>query len=128
MNLSRYAKLDFVRRSHMAKHVMMHFESDLSIKRRFFKSLKKKPFATRKLKLMLKFFKGRLHNSETVLSNSKKFIELSNQTYENIVSNALSENAGSINKTMKMLAIIQVMIQPFNIISSYMGCNVMVPF
>lgn len=32
LNLSHYEKLDYVRRSHMAKDVMLHFENDLDIK------------------------------------------------------------------------------------------------
>lgn len=40
----------------MAKHVMMHFEADLSIKRKFFHQLKLKAFASRKLKVLYLYF------------------------------------------------------------------------
>lgn len=51
LNLSHYEKLDYVRRSHMAKDVMMHFKNDLDIKERFFTKLKKKKFISKKMKV-----------------------------------------------------------------------------
>ena len=41
LNLSHFEKLDYVRRSHMAKDVMMSFDNDLDIKEKFFIKLKK---------------------------------------------------------------------------------------
>lgn len=55
MNLSYYEKMDFVRRSHMAKLMMMHFMDDVNNKEKFLSKLKKKQFISTKLKLMIKF-------------------------------------------------------------------------
>lgn len=51
LNLSHYEKLDYVRRSHMAKDVMNQFQSDLEIKQQFFISLRKKDFISQKMRV-----------------------------------------------------------------------------
>ena len=50
MNLSHVEKSDFVRRSHMAKEMMMHFIEDIHCKYEFMKALKKKKYITKKMK------------------------------------------------------------------------------
>eukprot|EP00347_Sterkiella_histriomuscorum_P022677 403337571 len=53
LNLSHNEKLDYVRRSHMAKDMMLWFDNDLQIKQKFFKSLKKKAFISTKMKVSI---------------------------------------------------------------------------
>ena len=51
LNLSFYEKMDFVRRSHMAKEMMMHFTNDLEVKDEFLHKLTKKHFISPKFKV-----------------------------------------------------------------------------
>eukprot|EP00347_Sterkiella_histriomuscorum_P022486 403338312 len=128
LNLSHYEKLGYVRRSHMAKDVMLHFESDLEIKHKFLKSLMKKDFTSTKMKLLLKFLRGRLYNSRIIMKRAQGMICLSDQTYENMVDNGLNEHSNQLNVVMKGLAAITVVVLPFNVVSGFMGMNVTVPF
>ena len=93
LNLSFYEKLDFVRRCHYAKDVMMQFESCLDNKERFFIKLRRKEFISPKLKLLLKFLMGRLYNSQVIMKRSKNLVKLSNQTYDNIVENTINDHS-----------------------------------
>lgn len=62
------------------------------------------------------------------MKKSKNMIELSDQTYENMVDNGLNEQSNSLNRVMKGLAAITVLVLPFNVVSGFMGMNVEVPF
>ncbi|CDW84134.1 cora-domain-containing protein [Stylonychia lemnae] len=127
LNLSHFEKLDYVRRSHMAKDVMMSFENDLDIKEKFFRKLKNKKFISNKFKLLIKFLKGRLYNSQIIMKKAKNVVQLSDQTYENMVDNKLNEHSNNLNRIMQGLAAITVIFLPFNVISGFMGMNVQVP-
>jgi hypothetical protein len=91
MNLSIYEKMDFVRRSHMAKLMMMHFQEDINNKQRFLERLRKKKFITVKMKLLIKFLQGRIDNCNVIMSKSKAVVSLSNRSYEYVVDNGLNE-------------------------------------
>ena len=53
LNLSRYEKMDFVRRSHTAKDMVMRFDQDIFIKTGFITRLKNQAFVKRKFKVKL---------------------------------------------------------------------------
>jgi hypothetical protein len=63
LNLSYSEKLDFIRRIHMAKEMILYYQIDLNSKTEFFKDLKSKKFISKKLKIMMKFLIGRAKNS-----------------------------------------------------------------
>jgi hypothetical protein len=77
INLSHVEKSDFVRRSHMAKEMMMHFNEDINMKFDFLKVLKKKNIISQKMKVLVLFLKGRLKNSKIFMSKSECLINLS---------------------------------------------------
>lgn len=91
LNLSFYEKMDFVRRSHMAKEMMMHFTQEIEIKEAFLKSMLKKDFVSPKLNLLLRFLKGRLHNSRIIMEKSRGIVELSNISYQYVVDSGLND-------------------------------------
>ncbi|CDW78186.1 -like mg2+ transporter [Stylonychia lemnae] len=128
LNLSYQEKLGYVRRSHLAKDIMVHFQNDLEVKQQLFKKLQRQTFASPKLKLLIKFLKGRLCNSLIIMKKATTQIQLSDQTYENMVDSGIQEQSNNLNTIMQSLAAITVVILPFNVISGFMGMNVLVPF
>jgi hypothetical protein len=93
MNLSHIEKSDFVRRSHMAKKMMMQFREDLNVKYDFLKVLKKKRLISRKMKVLLRFLKGRLNNSRILMRKSECLINLSVETFDHMVDNSINDNS-----------------------------------
>lgn len=55
-------------------------------------------------------------------------INLSDQTYENMVDISLNEETNSLNRVMKGLTVLTVLVIPYNIIAGFFGMNVLVPF
>jgi Mg2+ and Co2+ transporter CorA len=93
MNLSHIEKSDFVRRSHMAKKMMMQFRESLNVKYDFLKVLKKKRLISKKMKVLLRFLKGRLNNSRILMRKSECLINLSVETFDHMVDNAINDNS-----------------------------------
>ncbi len=62
------------------------------------------------------------------MKRSKNLVKLSNQTYDNIVENTLNDHSNNLNRVMKGLAAMTVLVLPFNIVSAFFGMNVKVPF
>ena len=62
------------------------------------------------------------------MRRSKNLVKLSNQTYDNIVENTINDHSNQLNRVMKGLAAMTVLVLPFNIISAFFGMNVQVPF
>ena len=62
------------------------------------------------------------------MERAQGLINLSDQTYENMVDISLNEQTNSLNKVMKGLTVLTVLVIPYNIIAGFFGMNVMVPF
>ncbi|CDW75366.1 manganese resistance protein [Stylonychia lemnae] len=128
LNLSQHERLDYVRRSHLAKDVMMTFKSELKTKKLFLSKLKKQKFISNKFKLVIKFLEGRLLNCDMIMIKSQNLVTLCDQTYENMVDNKINEHSNNLNRIAQGLAAVTVIFLPCNLISGFMGMNVKVPF
>jgi len=52
----------------------MSFDNDLEIKEKFFMKLKKQKFLSNKFRLLLKFLRGRLYNSQIIMKKAKNVV------------------------------------------------------
>jgi hypothetical protein len=59
----------------------------------FLTVLKKKRLISKKMKVLLRFLKGRLNNSRILIRKSECLINLSVETYDHMVDNAIKDNS-----------------------------------
>ena len=59
---------------------------------------------------------------------SKYMIELSDVSYQNVVDSALHNRSNEMNRIMKGVSLVTVVVLPFTIIVGMMGMNVNIPF
>lgn len=74
LNLSYYEKMDFVRRSHMAKEMMMYFDEELDIKFKFFKQMLAYNRFSPKMKVLIKFLQGRHRNCRVIMTKAENLV------------------------------------------------------
>ena len=77
--------------------------------------------------MLLNYLKGRIKNSKISLKKSKAVIDLSVESYDHIVDNAISNHQDELNKAMKALAGITTIFLPLTVCSGMFGMNVEVP-